>query len=231
MARSGEAYAGLFYGMDPQQGSLSYTEVETYQRTPSGETARAERTAWDRTLIQRMAAGDQNALGDLYDHWRTVVFAVVFRIVGDAEDAEELLEDTFWQAWRQAPKYQPDRGSVATWLLTIARSRALDRARAEGRRSVAQPADGQSAPWANERISEPASMGAERREEARIVRAAVFELPVEQRETLELAYFGGLSQTEIADRLTLPLGTVKTRLRLALRKLRDRLSVLREGEL
>ena len=217
--------------MDPRQGSASYTEVHEREPAPAGANPRAATAASEVKLIQRMAAGDEDALGELYDRWRTVVFAVATRIVGDARDAEEVLEDTFFQAWRQAPRYDLARGSVGTWLVTMARSRALDRARAEGRRSAGDEvnavAEGQTS-GSGDTVAEPADVPVERAEEARIVRQALKELPADQRESLELAYFGGLSQTEIAERLRIPLGTVKTRLRLALRKLRDRLSVLRE---
>jgi RNA polymerase sigma-70 factor (ECF subfamily) len=176
-------------------------------------------------LIQRMAAGDENALGELYDRWRNIVFALAARIVGDARDAEEVLEDAFWQAWRQAPRYDASRGTVGTWLLTIARSRALDRVRAQSRRlPVDERLDAESELEPEPDSGEPL----ERADERRIVRVALDELPKEQRQTLELAYFEGLSQSEIAKRTGEPLGTIKTRMRLALRKMRERLSVLRD---
>jgi RNA polymerase sigma-70 factor (ECF subfamily) len=175
--------------------------------------------------MQRMATGDESALGELYDRWRTVVYAVAVRIVGDERDAEEVLEDTFWQAWRQAPRYDASRGRVGTWLATIARSRALDRVRAQSRRLPVEPqfsSDADVEPAADARQS------VELAEERRIIRIALLELPQEQQQVLELAYFRGMSQSEIAEQTGEPLGTIKTRMRLALRKLRDRLAILRE---
>lgn len=216
--------------MDPRPGPASYTREEQRGRAPRA-TAPRTHSDGELQLIQRMAAGDEDALGELYDRWRRIVFAVALRIIGDPHDAEEVLADTFWQAWRQAPRYDRERGSVGTWLVTMARSRALDRARADVRRTAGDErgiAEGPDSEAARQRTAEPADAPVERAEETGIVRQALTELPAEQRETLELAYFGGLSQSEIAERLTIPLGTVKTRLRLALRKLRDRLAVLRD---
>src|SRR5438477_1431401 len=88
----------------------------------------------DRSVVARMAAGDERALGALYDRWSHVVHALAVRIVGDRDEAEDVVEDTFWQLWRQAPQYESTRGSVATWVLTAARTRALDRRRAGERR-------------------------------------------------------------------------------------------------
>jgi RNA polymerase sigma-70 factor (ECF subfamily) len=152
---------------------------------------------------------------------------VVARVLRQPGDIEDVVEETFWQAWRQASRFDPARGAVQTWLLTIARSRALDRARALRRRreSPLEGDDGevvvqQAAP------SDP-GLDAEASERRRIVTAALSELPAEQRETLELGYYGGLSQSEIAERTGQPLGTVKTRMRLAMQKLRSQLQILR----
>lgn len=143
------------------------------------------------------------------------------------------MEETFWQAWRQAQRYTAERGSVQTWLLTIARSRALDRLRAT-RRLREEPIDSAAAEPV-EASSESAtandpSLAVEHAERRQLVLAALSSLPREQREALELGYFGGLSQTEIAERTGQPLGTIKTRMRLALLKLRHRLSPLGEDE-
>jgi RNA polymerase sigma-70 factor (ECF subfamily) len=190
----------------------------------------------DRALVRRMQAGDQRALSEFYDRWFPVVNCLVSRMVKSATDVEDVVEETFWQAWRQADRFAEDRGSVQTWLLTIARSRALDRLRSLKRRredsidDVAAPpssaiasADSPLPPSSSDPL-----LDAELHERRVLVREALAELPREQREALELGYFGGLSQSEIAERTGLPLGTVKTRMRLALLKLRDRLSVLSE---
>ena len=176
-----------------------------------------------------MAAGDEAALGALYDRWSPLVHSVIMRVVNDADDAEELVEETFWQAWRQAGRYDASRGGISGWLVVIARSRALDRVRLRGwqRAGAAASMDGDGAPEPVIEEGGPLD-AAELDETRRIVRAALERLPAEQRETVEMAYFRGMSQTEIAAATGQPLGTVKTRARLALQKLREALSVLRE---
>ncbi|HJR43208.1 MAG TPA: sigma-70 family RNA polymerase sigma factor [Gemmatimonadaceae bacterium] len=214
--------------MNPPSSPGTYGPGE---RAEAGRSPAAER---DLTLIRRMANGEESALGELYDQWVTLVHSLAAHLLRDQDEAEEVVEETFWQAWRQAGRYDASRGAVSTWLTTIARSRALDRLRA--RRRVREE------PWSRlaldgeaDRIA-PAEAGtadpltaAEMAERRALVRNALGRLPAEQREVLELAYFGGLSQSEIAERTGLPLGTVKTRARLALEKLRDRLSMLNEG--
>jgi len=185
----------------------------------------------DRELVRRMAAGDESALGALYDRYSPLLHAVALRIVGDPDDAEEVLEDTFWQAWRQAGRYEETRGGLSTWLVMIARSRAVDRVRArrrvrEERWDELPPA--QADPHDEAAASPLDAAGSD--ELRRIVGRAVSALPAEQRQAVELAYFGGLSQSEIAAATGQPLGTVKTRARLALQKLREALAALREED-
>lgn len=182
-------------------------------------------------LLRRIATGDEAALGELYDRWSPLVHSLVVRMLGDPDDAEEVVEETFWQVWRQSARYEVARGSVSTWLVMIARSRALDRLRSRrGVREERWPAPQESAAEPDGGAAEDASPleSAERRERGAMVRNALALLPVEQRKTLELAYFHGLSQSEIAARTGEPLGTVKTRVRLAMRKLKETLSILRE---
>jgi len=189
----------------------------------------------DLELVRRMQAGDEQALGAFYDRWFPVVSGVVARILRSDGDVEDVIEETFWQAWRQADRFVAGRGSVQTWLLTIARSRALDRLRAAKRRreeSLDEPGALESASSPSDDTppggaSDP-SLTVEQAERRRLVLAALADLPGEQRQALELGYFGGLSQTEIAEQTGQPLGTVKTRMRLAMQKLRERLAVLRE---
>lgn len=182
----------------------------------------------DLALVRAMAAGDERALGVLYDRWQPLLHSMIFHVVGDAGDAEEVLEDALWQAWRQAGTYDESRGSVRTWLTTIARSRALDRVRV--RRAARQGVSLEDAPASAEFVL--AGGGPAEAAEAADLRARVEQalaaLPPDQRETVEMAYFRGLSQTEIAEATGQPLGTVKTRARLALQKLRTALSSLRE---
>lgn len=189
---------------------------------------RIEKAADDATLLRRMAEGDEQALGAFYDRWIALVHSVVLRILRQRDDVEDTVEEVFWQAWRQAGRYEASRGAVQTWLLTIARSRALDRVRAL-KRLREEPLEGDSGEMVAQLATEgDASMDAEAAERRGIVIAALAELPAEQREALELGYFGGLSQSEIAERLGQPLGTIKTRMRLAMQKLKGRLQVLRE---
>jgi RNA polymerase sigma-70 factor, ECF subfamily len=193
----------------------------------AAETGRAvEGGSDDEALVRRMAAGEDRALGDLYDRWQPVVHGVVSRMLRQADDVEDVVEETFWQAWKQASRFDRTRGAVQTWLLTIARSRALDRVRALRRRRE-EPLEGDDGQPVVQQVAEgDPGQDAETSERRRLVVAALSGLPAEQREALELGYFGGLSQTEIAEKTGQPLGTVKTRMRLALQKLRGQLQVL-----
>lgn len=177
----------------------------------------------DHALVQRMAAGDERALGELYDRHGRAAYALVYAIVGERADADEVVVDVFKQAWHSAAQFEPARGSVGSWLVTIARTRALDLVRARGRRSRALEravllSEGGVA------AAEPPDRGAERSETRRIVMRALADLPEPQRRAIELAYFGGLSQSEIATQLGEPLGTVKTRIRDGMAKLRTLLA-------
>jgi RNA polymerase sigma-70 factor (ECF subfamily) len=162
-------------------------------------------------LIRRLVAGDQQALGDLYDKCAGLVNALALRVLRDAADAEDVVQEVFVQAWRQAARFDPSRGTPEAWLCTIARSRALDRLR---RRAARREEAGEQAPPA---VATP------RNEEALAVRKALDGLSEVQRRALELAYYEGLTQTEIAARLGEPLGTIKTRIRSAMIRLRETL--------
>ncbi|MDQ3698408.1 MAG: sigma-70 family RNA polymerase sigma factor [Gemmatimonadota bacterium] len=202
--------------------------------TAEATTDRVTRADTDRELVRRMAAGDTSSVGEFYDRWAPLVHSLVLRLVGDPGEAEDVVEETFWQAWRQAARYDESRGAVSTWIITVGRSRALDRVRAR-RRDREDPwsqlpeLDLESLGGSTEGSAGDPQRSAEQSERRTLVAAALGTLPAEQRETILLAYFGGLSQSEIADRMGMPLGTVKTRTRLAMEKLRDQLSVLREG--
>ena len=183
-------------------------------QSPSEHSARSQEIA---ALISRAAAGDQHAVSELYDATSRMVYGLVLRILYDEAAAEEVMLDVYMQVWRQAAAYDAGRGAPLAWLATIARSRAIDRLRA-GRQewqrarsleTVSQLSTGESL--------EEAAYVAELRE---VVRGALGTLSDEQREALELAYYGGLSHSEIAERLGQPLGTVKTRIRLGMMKLR-----------
>ena len=176
----------------------------------------------DAARLADVAAGDAGALGVLYDRHIRAVYSIALRVLRDESEAEEVVQDVFAQVWRQASRYDRTRGTVAAWLMTIARTRAIDRLRARRARpdSAAASLDMSTEPLAPS-IDPAVVIDAER--DARRVRLALDTLPLVQRLALELAYFEGLTQSEIAERLEEPLGTVKTRIRLGLLKLRDAL--------
>jgi RNA polymerase sigma-70 factor (ECF subfamily) len=222
--------------MNPASKSETYPSAMADASSSTDAAARdaaAARAEVDAELVRRMRSKDERALGTFYDRWFPVVHGVVSRMLESPDDVEDVVEEAFWQAWRQAERFEVERGSVQTWLLTIARSRALDRLRAR-RRMREDPLVDTTASVADTSVPTPTAPSdpladAEHAERSRIVRAALAGLPAEQREALELGYFGGLSQSEIAEQTGQPLGTIKTRMRLALQKLRERLSPLREA--
>lgn len=174
-------------------------------------------------LIRGVAAQDQSAMAELYDATRRLIYGLVLRIVTDPGTAEEVLLDVYMQAWRQADRYDDERGAPLAWLTTIARSRALDRVRSssqEQRRSEPLEAASQEAVAAG---ADEATLAGEVQA---FVRRALETLSPEQRKVIELAYYGGLSHSEIALELKQPLGTVKTRTRLGMIKLRETLRPL-----
>jgi RNA polymerase sigma-70 factor, ECF subfamily len=180
--------------------------------------------AADGELVARAAAGDERAIGQLYDRYGAVLFAVAYRIAGQHADAEEVVLEAFAQAWREAPRFEAGRGSVAGWLTTIARSRALDLVRARSRRDRLTATAAADRPGTSPAMGDfrPDPAGAlDNDERRRQVRQALETLSAPQRQAIELAYFEGLSQSEIAERLQEPLGTVKTRVRLGMQKLRE----------
>ena len=165
-----------------------------------------------------VAGGDEAALAELYDRFGRIAFALAARVLRDRALAEDAVQDAFLGAWRTAAAFDPARGTVSTWLMTLVHRRAVDLVRREDRRKT-EPLD--EAPVASgETTDERAAV----REERRRVQAALVQLPLDQREALELAYYGGLTQSELAERLGVPLGTVKSRMFAGLAKLRDLLA-------
>jgi RNA polymerase sigma-70 factor (ECF subfamily) len=172
----------------------------------------------DRQLVERMRAGDAAALEALYDRHSPLAYSMILRIVGGAADAEEVLQEAWLQAWRRADTYDEGRGTVIGWLLNIARSRAIDRLRsATSRRRMESRVEAEPIAAASLPDDE-----AELRRLGQRVREALVALGPPHSEVLELAYFGGLSQSEIAGRLGAPLGTVKSWTRQALLRLKER---------
>jgi RNA polymerase sigma-70 factor (ECF subfamily) len=171
----------------------------------------------DNELLRAIARGDETSLAACYDRYRVILFSQVLRILNDRQEAEDCLQEVFLQVWQRAQNFDESRGRAFTWLVTIARSRALDRLRASASRlRVAN--DAAQAPH---REVGDAAKEAVQAEAGAVVRQALAELPEEQRRALLLAYFEGLTQTEIAARLGDPLGTVKTRMRSGMSKLRE----------
>jgi RNA polymerase sigma-70 factor (ECF subfamily) len=166
-----------------------------------------------------MARGDQQAMGELYDLTSGLIHGVTLRILENAHDAEEVVLDVYMKAWRNASSYSDQRGSVTAWLVMMARSVAIDRIRSRNAQPRTLDLGGLEAPLQVATTATPEETTAQNQWRRRI-QSAMGELPLEQREALMLAFFGGLSHAELADRLQLPLGTIKTRIRLGLRRLR-----------
>jgi RNA polymerase sigma-70 factor, ECF subfamily len=168
-------------------------------------------------LLQQMASGDREAFKRFYDRYASLAFTFALRLLGSQSDAEDLTQEVFLQVWRQAQSYSPERGSPEAWLITMTRSRALDKLRATRRRATSPLASDE--PTHSERGTSVASPT--QTSEAKLtVQGVLVKLPEMQRIVLELAYFAGLTQSEIAERLGEPLGTVKTRMRAGLERLR-----------
>lgn len=170
-------------------------------------------------VIARVAVGDQEAMNTFYDGTSRLVFGLVLRILNDRSLAEEVLLDVYVQVWRQAHRYDTSRGAPLGWLTTIARSRAIDRLRAE--RYNRQQDELNEATTREPNILTNPEHTTALSEVSQHVRAALELLPPEQREVIELSYYSGFTQSEIAARLGQPLGTVKTRTRLGMMKLRE----------
>ena len=170
--------------------------------------------------------GDGHAIAALYDRYSSLVFSLGLRMLGDRESTEELVQEVFLRAWRQAATYQPSLGRLSSWLLGIARNLAVDELRRRGVRPQRTAGDPE------EQLAQVASTNTESPEEEVVssaqraeIQHALATLPPPQRRVMELAYYSGLTQAEIAEQLGDPLGTVKTRMRLATQKLRE---ILRE---
>jgi RNA polymerase sigma-70 factor (ECF subfamily) len=174
----------------------------------------------DQGLLQAIARKDDLALATLYDRYRLVLFGLLMRILNSREEAEDVLQEVFLQVWRRAANFDERRGRPFTWLVTLTRSRAIDRLRQLNSRERFVSSDSE---LLVDSVLDPAQ-DAVRSEQRDLVAGALAELSEDQRRTLTLAYFEGLTQTEIAARLSSPLGTVKTRMRSGMIKLRELLS-------
>ncbi|MEM9291135.1 MAG: sigma-70 family RNA polymerase sigma factor [Acidobacteriota bacterium] len=184
--------------------------------------SRKQRQEEDAEIVQRIADGDQYALGELYDRFAPLLISVTRRVLGDPEDADEVVQETLLQVWKQAGRYRQSRSAVSTWLVLLARSRAIDRLRSRQSHSRALTALRQD--QRDPHTSAEATGSVLMEERRHRIFHELKELPDSQRQVLELAYYGGLSQSQIAEQEGIPLGTVKTRTLLALKKLREALN-------
>ncbi|MEO8457663.1 MAG: sigma-70 family RNA polymerase sigma factor [Chloroflexota bacterium] len=179
----------------------------------------------DEELMQRLVYRDLTAYRTLYGRYSNLVYSAALRIVRDAHIAEDMVQEVFLRIWRKPDSYTPARGKFSTWLTSVTRNRAVDEVRSRNRRyrhETASPEE-QEREIPGSELDDPA-LTAELADQRRLILGAMSQLPPEQRQTIELAYFGGLTQQEIAERLNQPLGTVKTRIRLGMQKLRTALT-------
>lgn len=184
------------------------------------QPTRADRGALrDDELLALVARGDEAALGAVYDRYGGLVYTIALRVTGDRQTAEEVTQDVFQGVWQTAGSYQAGRGACAAWLVGIARHRAIDATRSKRERARTREQTYDQGSFA-ETVGAP-DPGLTDLDVREAVRAALESLPIAQRQAIELAFYGGLTRVEIAERLGEPLGTVKTRLRLGLLKLRD----------
>ncbi|HYF94539.1 MAG TPA: sigma-70 family RNA polymerase sigma factor [Symbiobacteriaceae bacterium] len=180
----------------------------------------------DSALLARVAAGDQAAVGDLYDRYGRQIYALALRMLGDGAAAEDVTQDVFVKVWKSASRFDPERGRAGSWILHMAYTTTVDVVRARRR---AMPSRFDQQPDEPDPAEDPAGqaetavMGAQ-------VKSALMHLPAEQRQALEMAYFGAMTQQEIAGKLGIPLGTVKGRVRLGLEALRQCLMAPRRKE-
>ncbi|HYC62103.1 MAG TPA: sigma-70 family RNA polymerase sigma factor [Thermoanaerobaculia bacterium] len=182
-------------------------------------------SATSAALLPAVAQGNVSAFEELYDRYSSTVYGLLLRILANPEDAQEVLQETFVKAWTSARMFDAVRGTEVAWLISIARSRGIDRLRSRRTRSDREDEAGRELSIFTafaERVT--SADDAIQAEERRAVRDALAELPEAQRIALELAYFEGLSQSEIATRLDQPLGTIKTRMQLGMKKMRERLA-------
>ncbi len=177
-----------------------------------------ERGSSDEQILEAVGRGDHDALGVLYDRFGRLAYGLAFRILRDRTLAEDAVQEAFLAVWRSADAYKRERAKPSTWILTVVHRRAVDLVRREERRR------GEPLEAAPEPTSGPADEDATLRKRRAAVQAALTELPGDQRQALELAYYGGLTQSELAERLGVPLGTIKSRMFAGLGQLRERLA-------
>lgn len=172
-------------------------------------------------LLRRIAEGDRESFKTLYDRLSGILFAASLRVLNDQREAEDILQETFIQIWEKAHLYVPERGKPLTWALTLTRNKSIDRLRSLQRRARLRTEVESETEITNSMDQRDSSDEVDTLEKGKIIRDAVMQLSKEQREAIEMAYFGGLTQIEIASRLDQPLGTVKARIRRGMLRLKD----------
>jgi RNA polymerase sigma-70 factor (ECF subfamily) len=179
----------------------------------------------DIELLRLIAAGERGAFAEFYDRHSVLMFSVASRILNDPSDAEDVLQEAFVQIWDKAKNFDPKLGKPASWAAILVRNKAIDRIRSSQRRSrLAQEAGAEMAIAAE--VNDSANEAIHGHDKAKLINSAIVGLPAEQRQAIELAYFSGLTQNEISEKLKEPLGTIKARIRRGLLKLRDQLEGL-----
>ena len=173
----------------------------------------------DEEVVALVARSDDEALAELYDRYGRVAYGLALRVLRDEALAEDAVQEAFLAVWRGASRFMPERAKASTWILTLVHRRAVDLVRREDRRR-GEPLESAPEPVATGTLEEEAELGFQRK----VVREALLRLPPEQREALELGYYGGLTQSELSERLGQPLGTIKSRMFTGLRRLRDLLA-------
>jgi RNA polymerase sigma-70 factor, ECF subfamily len=173
----------------------------------------------DEALLSLVASSDDHALAELYDRFGRVAYGLALRILRDEALAQDAVQEAFMAVWRSADRFLAERAKASTWILTLVHRRSVDLVRREDRRR-GEPLESAGEPAAQETVEDEATLGFERR----VVQEALTRLRPEQREALELGYYGGLTQSELAERLGLPLGTIKSRMFTGLSRLRELLA-------
>jgi RNA polymerase sigma-70 factor, ECF subfamily len=194
--------------------------------TRETELSKADETLAD--LLGLVACKNQTAMGELYDHTKHLVYGLVLRMLREQSAAEDITQDVYMQIWKKADTFDPARGSALAWIITISRSRALDKMRSS---KALLRHENPTEELGNLLCSGPdPEHNSSLSERAQLVRRSLFELPPIQRTVIELAFFDGLTQSEIAGHTAIPLGTVKSRIRTGMKRLREELSVLDDQE-
>jgi RNA polymerase sigma-70 factor, ECF subfamily len=194
-------------------GELSFA-IGTARRPRKRDVRPDVSTLSDEALLGAVARADESALAELYDRFGRAAYGLALRILRDPSLAEDAVQEAFLQVWRSAARFESERAAAGTWVLTFVHRRAVDLVRREERRR-AEPAEAAPTP-----TGPGADEVADRRSKREIVQGALRRLPAEQREAIELAYYGGYTQSELADRLGEPLGTIKSRMFAGLQRLR-----------